>query len=112
MENNLKSTDDLIDAVVEWGEIRGINNPQAQLNKVMEELGELAHEINRGNYESPKAVDAVGDTLVTLIILADIMGLNAIGCLQEAFDEIKDRKGHTEGGMFIKEENGRSKSNS
>lgn len=40
-------------------------------------------------------IDAIGDTIVTLINLADIKGHNAEDCLKQAFDVIKLRKGLT-----------------
>lgn len=96
------TTDDLITAVMAWGEERGINNAYRQLNKVMEELGEWAHEICRDKFNTPEAKDACGDVLVTIIILACICGIDPIECLEGAYREISGRKGHTSEGMFIK----------
>ena len=95
-------TDMLIDRVKNWGEQKGLNNPQAQLNKCLEEFGEIAHEITRNNYDTPEMKDAIGDTMVTLIILSDILGLDPVECLDSAYNEIKGRKGKTIKGMFIK----------
>lgn len=100
------TTDELFAAVREWGVDRGIDNPYRQLNKVLEELSEWAHEINRDRFDTPEARDALGDTLVTIIILADICGIDPIECLEGAYNEISDRSGHTSDGMFIKEEPG------
>lgn len=99
------NTDELIDAVMEWGKSKGIDNPYRQLNKVTEELGEWAHEICHDDFMTPEAKDACGDVLVTIIILADICGIDPIECLEGAYHEISERKGHTSKGMFIKEEN-------
>ena len=103
------SWDELIDAVRNWGKEKQINDEVKQYAKIIEEAGELAHEITRGRCKkdippSAESVDAVGDILVTLIIFADIVGLDPRGCLQEAWNTIKDRTGHTEGGSFIKDE--------
>lgn len=97
------NTDDLITAVMAWGEEKGIDNAYRQLNKVTEELGEWAHEICRDNFTTPEAKDACGDLLVTIIILADICGIDPIECLEGAYHEISGRKGHTSEGMFIKD---------
>ena len=97
------STDGLIDAAREWGRSKGIDNPYRQLNKVTEELGEWSHEICRDNFTTLEAKDACGDVLVTIIILADICGIDPIECLEGAYYEISRRKGHTSEGMFIKE---------
>ena len=49
-------------------------------------------------------VDGYGDVLVTMIIGAEIAGFDLVDCLQVAYDEIKDRKGHlNEDGIFVKE---------
>ena len=97
------TTDELIDAVMDWGEEKGIDNAYRQLNKVTEELGEWAHEICRDNFTTPEAQDACGDVLVTIIILADICNIDPIECLESAYHEIAGRKGHTSEGMFIKD---------
>ena len=96
-------TDELIKNVIKWGRDKGLNDPKAQLNKVTEEVGEIAHEVSRNRY-GKEFRDAIGDTLVTLIILADIASARPIGCLELAYREIKDRKGKTENGTFVKEE--------
>jgi NTP pyrophosphatase (non-canonical NTP hydrolase) len=98
-------TDELIKKVIRWGRDKGLNDPKAQLNKVMGEVGEIAHEVSRNRY-GEEFRDAIGDTLVTILILADIASARPIGCLELAYREIKDRKGKTENGTFIKEENG------
>lgn len=95
--------EDLICDVIFWGRDKGLNDPKAQLNKVIEEVGEMAHEICRNRYESGMMADAIGDTLVTVIILADILGYDPIDCLDEAYNTIKERKGETKNGTFVKE---------
>lgn len=103
------STDGLIQAVKEWGKEKGLNDPVMQFAKFIEEAGELAHEITRGNcggatsVPSKETVDAVGDILVTLIIWCSIVGLDPVGCLFTAYDEIKNRTGKTVNGSFIKD---------
>ena len=98
------TTDQLINNVMRWGTIHKLDDPKAQLNKVVEEVGELAHEITRNNYSTPEARDAIGDVLVTVIILSQIMGHDPMKCLAEAYEEISHRDGHTENGTFIKSE--------
>jgi len=48
-------------------------------------------------------VDGLGDTLVTLIILAAQYGLELEDCLEYAYNEIKNRTGKTVSGTFIKD---------
>lgn len=98
------TTDELIDAVLDWGEEHDLHDQKAQLNKVIEEVGEIAHEVSRNQYGEDFR-DAIGDSLVTIIILAGIAGQDPRRCLSEAYGAIKDRKGITSNGTFVKEEN-------
>lgn len=96
----------LINDVIQWRRDKGIDNAPMQFAKINEEIGELAHELVRGNIEpvpSQDAVDAIGDILVTVIVFADIVGVTPLGALQLAYDTIKERKGETKNGQFIKE---------
>jgi len=98
--------DELIDNITQWADDRGIlvpNNAPQQTMKIMEELGETAGAILK-NKEKSEIIDGIGDTLVTVIILAKQLGLNPTECLESAWNEIKDRKGKTVNGTFIKEE--------
>ena len=97
-------TDILIGKIIAWGRDKKLNDARAQLNKVTEELGEIAHEICRNRYHSDEMIDAVGDTLVTIIILADICKLDVRDCLQEAYNVINKRTGRTIDGTFVKDE--------
>lgn len=96
-------TDELIGLIAVWGQKHGIDNPDRQTVKLVEEVGELAHEISRGQYNSKATEDAIGDIGVVLIILADMLGYDFGDCLNLAYNEIKDRTGHTENGSFIKD---------
>lgn len=77
------------------------SNSQAQMVKLMEEMGELAAGIARKNI--PDIVDGIGDCVVVLTILAAQNGLSIEGCIIDAYDTIKDRKGRMVDGVFIKE---------
>lgn len=94
----------LIEEIIEWGREKGIDDPDKQTIKLMEECGELAHEISRSRYNSNEVKDAIGDITVVLIILADILDLDFGVCLSIAYDTIKDRTGKTVNGSFIKSE--------
>lgn len=99
------TTDELIDAVVNWGRAKGLDNAVMQYAKMNEEVGEIAHELTRGNLKTAEMKDALGDTAVTLIILADILGFDIVRCLELAYGVIKGRTGHTENGSFVKDAN-------
>jgi hypothetical protein len=98
------SLDNLAQRVVEWAVDRDIiahSTAQAQYLKAAEEMGELAADIARGR----DVRDSIGDVIVCLINLAAISGVSMQDCLQTAWDDIKDRKGHmTADGVFVKEE--------
>ena len=98
--------DELIENVRGWADEKGIlveENAPKQLMKVMEELGETAGAIAKMK-ATDEIMDGIGDTFVTVIILAYQMGLNPTECLEAAWNEIKDRKGTTRNGVFVKEE--------
>ena len=97
------NTDDLISAICSWGADHGINNPDKQTIKLMEEVGELANEISRSRYDTLEVRDAIGDIGVVLIILSDILGYDFIDqCLLPAYNVIKNRTGKNVNGSFIK----------
>ena len=97
------ATDELIKAVEQWGRDKDLHDPIMQYAKLNEEVGEIAHELTRGNLRSAELIDALGDTTVTLIILADILGTDLQYCLGQAWRQIKDRKGQTKNGSFVKD---------
>lgn len=92
--------------VLRWAEARRIipnSTPQNQLLKTMSELGELADAVIKNDQQA--IVDGFGDVLVTLIIAADLAGLNLTTCLEHAYEQIKDRKGTLlPNGIFVKEQ--------
>lgn len=93
----------LVQAVEEWGDLHDLHDPVMQFTKMIEENGEIAHELTRNRFKSKELEDALGDSCVCLIILAHILDMNIFDCLELAYNEIKDRKGKTENGTFIKE---------
>ena len=91
--------------VVQWGEARGIvqnATAMSQAIKTLEETTELLAAINKKNLDENK--DAIGDIVVTLIIVCAVLDLDLVQCLKGAYNEIKDRKGYlTKEGVFVKE---------
>jgi len=90
--------------VLEWAEPKGLLNPEfapKQFMKLVEEVGELSNAILKDDFK--EQIDALGDIQVVLIILAEQLGFDLDTCLQCAYDEIKNRKGKTINGSFIKE---------
>lgn len=60
----------LIKEIQTWGRDKGITNQEKQENKVLEEIGEFAEAINKGDREQMKY--ELGDIGVASIVLADI----------------------------------------
>jgi hypothetical protein len=110
---------ELIEKVKMWGIAKGITGPDgkgmllAQLSKSQEELTETRDAaVKMAQHESGSLVmidaylqleDGIGDTVVTLILAAEMAGLDFQGCLQAAYDEISGRTGKMIGGQFIKD---------
>lgn len=91
--------------IVQWGEARGIVQNATALSqaiKTLEEVTELFDAINKKNINESK--DAIGDIVVTLIMVCAVLDVDLVECLEGAYNEIKDRKGYlTKEGIFVKE---------
>jgi NTP pyrophosphatase (non-canonical NTP hydrolase) len=90
--------------IINWAKARKLDSPDnkfQQLAKVMEEVGELSSAILKRDIS--ETIDALGDTYITLVILANQMGYSLEDCAKRAFKVIEYRKGKTENGTFIKE---------
>lgn len=96
--------DRLVKLVEEWSRDRDLHEADSskQFLKVIEEVGEVADALAKDKPDELK--DGIGDTVVTLIILAQQNGLTLEECLETAYNEIADRKGKTVNGVFVKEE--------
>lgn len=104
IDNKNKDFNTLADLVRIWGRKRGINNPDKQAMKVVEETSEIVREIVRGRYNSDELKDGIGDSLVTIIVLCDILKIDPLECLSMAYGVIKERDGELIDGTFVKSE--------
>lgn len=98
-------TNPQFDNIRQWAEDRNLiegSRPVNQISKLLEELGELATGVNKN--KNDLIADGIGDSVVVLTILAKQCGLNIEDCIDLAWNEIKDRKGRMQDGIFIKEE--------
>lgn len=94
----------LISNIEGWAEDRNLITGATckdQMLKMTEEVGELAAGIARKN--EAKTMDAIGDCVVVLTILAAQLGTSLHACVDQAWEEIKDRRGRMVDGIFIKE---------
>lgn len=91
--------------VHDWADDRQLmesTDTKTQALKFFEEAGELAGAILRDDRE--KMIDGVGDVLVTLTNVTRKAELGRLAdCFWAAYKEIKDRKGKTVNGNFVKE---------
>ena len=91
--------------IIQWSEARKIipnSTPQAQLLKAVEEMGELAAATIRNN--RPSIEDSIGDVMVCLVNYCALQDINLVTCMENAYDEIKHRKGYMNtSGQFVKE---------
>jgi hypothetical protein len=112
-------TNELFALVRQWGEAKGITGPNGkgtllgQLSKSQEELTETRDAAVRMLDNKPGSIardnamadliDGIGDTIVTLILASEMAGVRAEDCLAAAYDEIANRTGKMENGVFVKD---------
>lgn len=101
----MKDLTDVSDALYDWAKDRNLLKPEnisKQFMKMVEEVGEVSECITKNRPEDlPKEL---GDVFVTLVILSYQNGLDLNECAIRAFEKIKNRKGKTVNGTFVKEE--------
>ena len=116
--------EELREKVLDWAKNKDLlheENAEKQFLKFMEEVFEFrdewllcVHEYNKCSYgeadNDPEVIELrhnmkleMGDIFVTLLILWDQLNLDPVDCLGRAYEKIKDRKGKTINGVFIKE---------
>lgn len=92
------------DKIVDWAKERGLikeDNAPKQIIKLSEEVGELCSAYLKKN--DLELYDAIGDIQVVLIILCEQLDIDYDKALESAYNVIKNRKGKTVNGTFIKE---------
>ena len=105
MSQEVKPLGELVALIQNWAWDRNLidgSTTNAQMLKLMEEVGELAGGVCKGKVDVIK--DSIGDVFVVLTIIAAKMGWSIEECVQAAYAEIKDRKGRMIQGVFVKEE--------
>ncbi len=95
--------EELNDQLKKWADDHNISEySDKQVMKLIEEVGELSEAINKNLRD--QEIDSVGDILVVVTILCYQRGIDPVECLNKAYNVIKDRKGKTVNGTFIKSE--------
>lgn len=114
---------ELQDKVLEWAGSHDLlheENSEKQFLKFIEEVFEFKTEFDFNEKEfAVYLIDKrikfmpdtiynmkleMGDIIVTLIILCEQLDIDPTECLELAYEKIKDRKGKTIDGTFVKEE--------
>ena len=130
-EKKTMKYEELSALVLQWGEDKSIfakSTPLRQLDKTQEELDEtkealqklasltdqqilseklLTDDPNTLDLEEDalaEAKDGIGDMLVTIILLAKMVDMDTVDCLQSAYDVIKKRTGKMIDGQFVKDQ--------
>ena len=87
-----------------WADNRGLydkGDPKTQYIKLMEEVGEIGRAILKQDTDG--IVDGIGDAVVVLTNLAELVGVPIEECIEAAYDEIKNRTGKMVNGTFKKD---------
>ena len=92
------------DLIREWADQRGLydgGDPKTQALKLVEEIGETCRAILKK--DEPEMIDGIGDCVVVLTNLAELIGTPIEECIARAYDEIKGRSGKMVNGTFKKD---------
>ena len=92
------------DLIRDWADERGLyekGDPKTQSLKLVEEVGETCRAILKGN--DMEIIDGIGDCVVVLTNLAELIGEPIEECIEQAYMEIKDRKGKMVNGTYKKD---------
>lgn len=100
---------EIVEKIKAWGEEKGINNPDNQLNKLAEEGLEAKEALvlfrehgNENNYNH--LLEELGDIGVVWVLLCQALDVDIEDALKKAHDKNKDRTGRTIRGNFLKDQ--------
>lgn len=102
------TNNELFDSIRQWGRDRGLDKQNSRVQFYTKLVGqdsetqELALALL--NEDKPAIIDAIGDCVVVLTMIAMQERLKIEDCIASAYDEIKDRKGKLVNGVFVKDE--------
>ena len=92
------------DKIRDWAEERGLyakGDTKTQALKLMEEAGEICRAVLKNDHD--QIIDGIGDCVVVLTNLAELINVPIEDCIDVAYDEIKNRKGKMVNGTFKKD---------
>ena len=91
-----------VQRIKQWHYARNLiegSDDKTQFAKLIQEAGELSDNICKGR----DIRDDIGDMMVVLINIAERNNVSITECLEQAYNDIKDRKGRMVDGVFVKE---------
>ena len=94
----------MFDLIREWAQDRGLylkGDPKTQALKLVEEMGEICRAILKD--DKPEIIDGIGDCVVVLTNLAELIDTPIEDCIATAYEEIRNRKGKMVNGTFKKD---------
>lgn len=107
------SFEDLQKLTLKWADDKDLlhsENAEKQFMKFVEEVFEFKTEFDDKQRFAQECVDInnlkleMGDIFVTLIILCEQLRIDPLECLEMAYEKIKNRRGKTINGTFVKSE--------
>ena len=99
-----KWSDDRFDLIRQWADERGLydkGDTKTQALKLVEEVGEICRAILKDDNE--QIIDGIGDCVVVLTNLAELIHMPIELCIDTAYEEIKNRSGKMVNGTFKKD---------
>ena len=93
------------DLIRDWADERGLyekGDPKTQYIKLMEEAGEVGRAILKQDQD--EIVDGIGDMVVVLTNLSELIGIPIEECIERAYNVISKRTGRMVNGTFKKDE--------
>lgn len=104
MNNQNSRFESLQARVIQWANDKGIMEkatPEAQASKTVEEANELFDACWKNDKEAIN--DGIGDVLTTIIIQAEMQGVDILNCLEDVLGIIEKRTGKMSNGVFVKD---------
>ena len=102
--NRPKLQTSYFELIREWAQLRGLyehGDIKTQALKLVEEVGETCRAVLKDDDHA--AIDGIGDCVVVLTNLAELLGVSIEDCIEQAYNEIKDRTGKMYNGTFKKD---------
>ena len=103
-DNCCQRYSDIFNDIRQWANERGLydkGDAKTQYLKLMEEAGELGRALLKDDL--PEQIDAIGDMVVVLTNLAELIDVPIEECIECAYEEISKRTGKMVNGTFVKD---------